>query len=94
MYVLRTKRKHVPILESTDPEKIIEVYEIREDKYGKGKFEIYDCLKEKVVDVESFKTRHRDEPDSTVRESVSEDSDLSLYAAIGDKSEPSTDSSD
>ncbi len=94
MYVLRTARRKVPVCQSENADFVLEQGEIRADKYGEEKYEILDCVGGEVYSVESFKARHRDEPDSTVRESVSEDSDLSLYAAIGDKSEPSTDSSD
>lgn len=94
MYVVRTVRKRVPIFQSTKVEDVLEIYYSREDKYGKGKYEIFDSKKEKIVDAEDLKRRHSSRSDTGVRESVSEDSDLSLYGAIGDTAESTTDSPD
>ena len=92
MYVIRTVRKHVPIFQSDNEDDVLEIYQTRVDRYGKGKHEIFDCVKGEVVDAEDIKKGRSSGSDSGVQESVSEDPDISLYAAIGDDSESTTDS--
>lgn len=94
MYVLRTTRKRLPIFQDADLDKVLEIYYARIEKYGKDKFEILDCIKEELLDVESIETRHFDGGDTGVSESVSEDTDFSLYGALGDTTESSSESPD
>jgi len=94
MFVLRTTRKKVPLYEGTDKEKLLEIYYARVNKYDSSKFEIYDCIKGAVVNVKNIERRHSSERATDVRESVSKDSDRTLYATLGDRVEPTTDSPD
>lgn len=87
-------RRKLPIYQTEDLELVKEQLAIRAEKYGIEKYEIFDCVKEEVIDVESIKTGYFDGGDSELSESLSENTDFSLYGALGDTTESSSESPD
>ena len=92
MYVLRTVRRQLPIFESKKLQDVVDALDKRARQYGKDKYEIFDCVEKELVDVKDIEGGHSSGFTADVSEPVSEDSHRTLYEALGDSTESSSDS--